>query len=118
MNPNREIYQLKQPAHAFWNGDCWRAALALRMRDDLDMVVVDVDQGVGVIRRYPNSNRLPSVWAKRLKSAGGLNEDGTCTSMEFINEISYKEFDEHRETFLKLVTLHEFREWLQEPSRF
>ena len=105
MNPNREIYQLKQrpgPVDYIWNGDCWRAALALRMRDDLDMVVVDVDQGVGVIRR---------VAGKHIKST---SQDWAMErGLDIIHNISYQEFDEYREVLLTLVTMAEFRMWLE-----
>jgi hypothetical protein len=29
----------------YWNGDTWKATVALRMRQDLEIVIVDIDQG-------------------------------------------------------------------------
>jgi hypothetical protein len=34
-----------------WNGDVWRAVLRLRTRPDLEVSVLDCDQGLGIIRR-------------------------------------------------------------------
>lgn len=35
-----------------WNGDCWRAWVRLRTeREDLEMFVLKVDEGIGIIRR-------------------------------------------------------------------
>ncbi len=40
-----------------WSGDTWRAIVALRMREDLSLVVVDVDRGIAVIRRRRRRRR-------------------------------------------------------------
>jgi hypothetical protein len=38
-----------RPAEAFyWNGDTWKAAVALRMMPDIEIIVVDVDQGTPI----------------------------------------------------------------------
>lgn len=34
-----------------WNGDCWMAWLWLRQREDLEMYVLDTDEGCGIIKR-------------------------------------------------------------------
>jgi hypothetical protein len=62
LNPRREYIQTREDNNNTWNGDCWRAAVALRVINELEIVVVDIDHGVGVIRKRPNTHRLPSEW--------------------------------------------------------
>ena len=55
MNPAEEIHQVV-PRHTVpkvgWNGDCWKAWVKLRCeRSDLNMLVVDSDHGLGIIKR-------------------------------------------------------------------
>jgi hypothetical protein len=47
-----------------WNGDVWKAVVALRRRRDLDVFVIDADCGLGVARRV--YDRRPAL--------GGLGE--------------------------------------------
>jgi hypothetical protein len=120
MNPRREIVQTRHcPSDNMvsWNGDCWRAAVALRVINELEIVVVDIDHGVGVIRKRPNTHRLPSEWETRLLLAGGwdiMHEDGDM--MPFIEEISYQELDANREVLLRLMSMNGLRRWLHEDS--
>jgi hypothetical protein len=56
QNPRQKArqYHYDHPlttTHA-WNGDVWRAGVALRLQDGLELVVGDFDHGVGVLRRY------------------------------------------------------------------
>ena len=95
--------------NVLWNGDCWRAAVALRVVNEIEIVVGDFDHGVGVIRVQTNKHRLPQEWEKRLVQAGGWATD----SLDFLEAISYEEFDEHRESLLRLVTFKELRMWLE-----
>jgi len=42
-----------------WNGDVWKAVVHLRsLRDDLDVFVLDADEGLGFVRRIPPRSRL------------------------------------------------------------
>jgi hypothetical protein len=37
---------IPKPENSFyWNGDTWKAAVAVRMLKDVEIVIVDVDQG-------------------------------------------------------------------------
>jgi hypothetical protein len=113
MNPRRKDIQFREPpadTSRTWNGDCWRAAVALRVFNEIEIVVADFDHGVGVLRRRPNNAPLSEEWANRLLNAGGFS-DGT---MAFIDAISYEEFDEHKEELMRLVTFYELRRWLEE----
>lgn len=52
MSPTTELMQRVPQADAMWTGDCWKAWVKLRCtRDDLDMVVLDTDFGVGIIKK-------------------------------------------------------------------
>lgn len=42
----------------YWNGDTWKAAVELRTRPQIDMAVVQIDHGVGVIRKRANAKPL------------------------------------------------------------
>ena len=42
-----------------WNGDTWKTAVTMRLVKDLEIVIVDIDHGVGVIRRRQNNHPLP-----------------------------------------------------------
>lgn len=51
-NPQEEINQQYPMPHVkSWNGTVWRAWMAYRRRKDVQMYVVDVDEGCGVIMR-------------------------------------------------------------------
>jgi len=72
-----------------WNGTVWKAWLKLKSeRNDLEMFVVDVDDGVGVIRIGGQ---------KTIKNA----------------DISYKEFEQNKKKLLNLISVEEFRDWLE-----
>jgi hypothetical protein len=43
-----------QPELFGWNGDTWRAAALLRTRTDIDLRIVPVDHGVGILMKRPN----------------------------------------------------------------
>lgn len=50
-NPLSEIAQRVPRATGVWNGDCWKAMVALRQRSDLRAFTIASDHGVGVVRR-------------------------------------------------------------------
>ncbi len=51
MVPINEAAQKVPRETKQWNGDCWKAFVRLRERDDLHMITVDCDFGCGVIKR-------------------------------------------------------------------
>lgn len=86
-NPVTELSQRVPRASAHWNGDVWKSYVKLRMtRSDLEMYVVDTDQGCGVIR----------FGTQELYN----NELDTLT---------WKNFNHHRKKMLNLINVHEFR---------
>jgi predicted O-methyltransferase YrrM len=90
-NPQKEEYQTVPPTPGCpqWNGDVWKAFLKFRMtREDIEMYVVDTDEGCGVVR-YGEQVLYPS-----------LQE----------NEINYSFFDPRRREILNLVSVETFLE--------
>lgn len=58
-NPQTEVRQQHDPTiSGGWNGDVWKAWVALRSRPDLDCCCGDFDQGCGVVLRRQNSQPL------------------------------------------------------------
>jgi len=52
MLPTSEDMQITPFRGGMWTGDCWKAFVNLRQtRDDLEMFTVDVDMGLGIIRK-------------------------------------------------------------------
>ena len=78
-----------------WNGNVWRAWVRLRAtRADLHMLVVDADWGCGVIRR------------------------GRQDCIVLPEPFSYSDFEQHRASWLNLVTPAEFLASVTRPSGF
>jgi hypothetical protein len=76
----------------------------MRLLDNVEIVVVDIDHGVGVARRLPNSHRLPVEWEMRLVGNP-------------VKELSYADLADNRELLLRLKTVAEMRSWLDEGDR-
>ncbi len=86
MNPIKEEHQTIPFVSGHWNGDCWKAFSKLkRERKDLEMFVVDTDEGCGVITRG--------------------NQDLISFSDE---ELTYKNFDKNRKEWLNLISVSDF----------
>jgi len=78
----------------------WKAVTALRLQDGIEIITVDVDQGVAVLKRRHNCNRLPIKWEMKIIEEG------------VINALTYEDLVAHRDVFLRLVSLSEMRKWL------
>ncbi len=91
------------PVYRPWTGDVYKAAVAMRLRPDIEMVVVDIDYGVGIIRRRENQHPLPVEVARHL----GGNPLVT---------LDYEYFDEHRRTLLRLMSIQDAKNWLAEED--
>ena len=99
----------------FWNGDVYRAVVALSQHADLDVVVVDVDHGVGVVRKrrqqrqgrqetdmFPPARTLSRRWQQRsLDVAAPLDAN-----------LSWADFVAYRRDHLQLVTVAGLATWL------
>ena len=69
--------------------------------DDAEVVTIDVDTGIAVLRKRPNLHPLPPRWREEL----GPNP---------ISMLEWRHLAGHREELLRLVTLKEFVDWLDE----
>ena len=85
-----------------WNGDTWRAILPLRLRDDLDIVIGDFDNGVGVLRKRKNTHRLQSEYEELLK----------LSSHDPLQAFTYEFFDMHRLQLHRLLSFKDLQAWL------
>ena len=90
MNPMFEVCQRKIPIVPTWNGDCWKAFVRLKSeRSDLEMVTVDVDFGIGVIRI------------------------GNQEIIQIPNELEFEFLNSDRKYAMNLITIDEFKEKFQ-----
>jgi len=77
-----------------WCGDTYKALLQLRAtHDDLEIFIIDCDCGLGIVRR-------------------GEAEASLDLSVAQVREMSYAEFDTHRNRLLNLKTTVYFKEWI------
>lgn len=80
-NPKSEEAQRVPREVRQWNGDCWKAMVRIREREDVDAFTIDSDHGIGVLMKRPNTHRLTEVPPK----------------------LHYPDLVEHRDRFLRLV---------------
>jgi len=87
MNPMSEQAQAIPYKGGMWNGDCWKAFVKLRRSsEELISVVVDTDEGCGIICKGDNK-------AFRLTSTDSL---------------TYENLAKNRREWLNLISVHEF----------
>lgn len=99
-NPRHILIQGKEQVdNRLWVGDVWKAAVALRLRQDIEIVVVDIEYGVGVIRRRQNRHPLPIEWIRRL-------------DVNPISMLTFEMFEQHKHTLHRFMTLADVRNWL------
>jgi hypothetical protein len=82
----------RETAGGTWNGDVWRAALALRMREDLDAAVANFDHGCGIVLCRSNTDQL-------------VLEENPFS-------VSYELFHANRDKWLRLLTASQVRRFL------
>jgi hypothetical protein len=93
-NPQSEGAQAIPRSQKLWNGDVWKAWVRLRAeRDDLELFVVDCDEGCGVIRY------------------------GEQKPIDIDSPLEYRCLEENRKVWLNLKTVSEFNLWLEEQPR-
>jgi SAM-dependent methyltransferase len=102
-NPRFEHRQYK--SSEIYNGDVWKVMGPLRARPDLEAITIDVDHGVGVVRRRPNLHPLPSGLLQKVTSAANP-----------LDAFTYADLEQSREELLRLMTVAGFREWLQDEN--
>ena len=56
--PKNYYYQAVPRCQYEWNGDTWKAFLEFRNKDNVDAYCCYADQGIGVILKRPNKNKI------------------------------------------------------------
>jgi hypothetical protein len=78
-----------------WNGDVWKTVVHLRsLNNEISVIVIDCDQGLGVIRKQPAQSSLPFT-------------------LQEIRQLSYKDLEKNRLSFLNLKTTEYLPELLR-----
>jgi hypothetical protein len=90
--------------------ESWKAAVAMRLLPDYEIIVVDIDGGCGIIRKRLNTHQLPESWHRALVQMGPLPEK----TLPGTHSLSLNDFEMKRETLYRFVSLVEMREWLEE----
>jgi hypothetical protein len=94
------------------SSDGWKVAITMRLARYYEIVVVDIDQGCGVIRRRKNMHPLPDDFVKKLQEYSTLPGE----TLPGTHSLTFEEFDRQRSVFYRLMTLLEMREWLEEEN--
>lgn len=103
-NPRVEIRQIPtQHPTTHYNGDVWKVALLLRLVPDIEVIIIDIDHGVGVVRKRPNLYPLPTEFEQVL-----FNTENP------LEAFTYADLEASREVFLRLIPVAGFRKWLDE----
>jgi hypothetical protein len=103
VNPRSAAAQTKENNAGRWNGDTWKAAVAMRLDMSVEIVVWDSDEGVAVLRRRENKHPLPTNWINFL-------------SINPISMLDYPQLVENRNTLFRLMTLEDIKSWLDEET--
>lgn len=90
MNPENEEMQEVPRRVKIWTGDSWKAWVRLEMKG-VEKFVIDTDFGVGIIR--------PKEGIK-------INYD------QSMQELSYQDLEKSRKNLLNLISVQEFKDWL------
>ena len=93
MLPTSEDMQITPFRGGMWTGDCWKAFVNLRQtREDLEMFTIDVDMGLGVIRR------------------------GKQDKVRVDREVNYENFTYHKYDWMNIYPLPAFYEFMDESN--
>lgn len=91
-NPKRDILQARPRQTKLWNGDVWKALVHFRQDPELDIVVGDMDHGLGVIRRRRNTSPI------RIS--------------KHFSKLTWKDLVKNRQAWLRLRTAEQLKAWL------
>ncbi len=92
--PSEERQRVPQgPGQRGWVGDCWKAFVELRGRPDVDIVCTTFDMGMGVARVRPNADVVTLAKPAEL--------------------LTWGDFVENRERWLRLTGPDEILEWVK-----
>ena len=86
--PKDYYYQAVPRSQYVWNGDTWKAFLEFRVKDYLDSYCCYADQGIGVILKRKNKNKLNL----NIQNFERFNFNNFASNYkEYLNLINYKE---------------------------
>ena len=86
--PRNYFYQAVPRSQYNWNGDTYKAFLEIRTKDDYDSYCCYADEGIGVILKRKNKNKLNLD----LKNFGKLNyNDYANNYKKYLNLIEYED---------------------------
>ena len=104
-NPRNRNQQFKAPVEDhMWLGDTWKAVVSMRLHPHVEVVVLDVDYGVAVMRRRENKHPLPNEWVQFL----GINP---------IAMLDYNHLRSSGPVLHRHMTFDMLREWLREEEQ-
>lgn len=84
LNPPTELHTTTGDSQGNWNGDCYKAAINIQANIGVDLVTVDTDWGVGILKPNPKDQWIP-FYVK--------NYDGT-----------WEYFNKYRKELLNLIS--------------
>jgi len=73
-----------------WNGDVWKAIVDLRQNEELDIYTCEIDEGIGVIQKKENSDKLI------------INKP--------VHKLKFKDYYDNYQKFLRVINLNEFKD--------
>ena len=86
--PKDYYYQAVPRSQYVWNGDTWKAFLEFRVKDYVDSYCCYADQGIGVILKRKNKNKLNL----NIQNFERFNFNNFASNYkEYLNLINYKE---------------------------
>ena len=86
--PRDYFYQAVPRSQLNWNGDTWKAFLEIRTNENFDSYCCNADEGIGVILKRKNRNKL-ELKTKNFK------------------KLSFNEYAENYKKFLNLIEYDE-----------
>ena len=94
--PRNYYYQAVPRSQLNWNGDTWKAFLEIRTNEQYDSYCCYADEGIGVILKRPNRNKLDL----KDKNFGSLNFNTYAENYKkFLNLIEYEDLLEIIENY-------------------
>ena len=73
-----------------WNGDVWKAIVDLRQNEQLDIHTCEIDEGIGVIQKKENSDKLI------------INKP--------VHKLKFKDYHDNYRKYLRVINLYEFKD--------
>ena len=82
--PAKIWHQTIPQTHSSWNGDVWKSIVQSRTREDIDTYTIKADQGLGLILKRTNRDKL-------------------VHSINNFKNLKFKDYYNHHEKFMRLI---------------